>query len=78
MCGSDDGVGLGLLSKNPFQEGRLGFSGIGGQISGCALGFSPLELSLSNLLMIFIKYLPINLPAISRQYYLCWKHIDSV
>lgn len=73
------GLGLGLLSKNPFQAGLLGFSGIGGQTSGSALGlFSTLELSLSHLLIIFIKYLPINLPAISRQYYLSWKHIDSV
>lgn len=76
MCGSDDGVGLGLCFKNPFQAGGLGLSGIGGQTSGSAPElFSSLELSLSLLLIIFIIYLPRNLPAISRQHYLCWQCI---
>lgn len=76
MCGGDNGVGLGLLFKNPFQSGGLGLSGIGGQTSGSAPGlFSTLELPLSLLLIIFITYLPINLPAITRQHYLCRQHI---
>lgn len=62
MGGSEEGVGLGLVFFDPVQAGGLGLSGIGGQTSGSALGlFSSLESSPSHLLVIFIKYLLINL-----------------